>query len=212
MSERLQVVVITVAVFVLGLSVGVWTQRMRPMPPPPIPLMGEFRPPPMRRFGPPVPPPPPMPWMLGFGPGPSISARQMRARIEALQPEIEAFRHNVDVIEDQFRRKLDAVLTPEQRDKLSALRSSMPQPPPPPMPGCAGEVGDLFVPMVIYRPTLDRISEVLSLTDPQREQLKTLLIDRRQQLLTLLDQTPPPSFKLVGILQQSVDEPGDDSP
>lgn len=203
MSERLQVVAITVAVFAAGLVVGVWTQRMRPMPPPPLPPMGEFGPP---GFGPgmfaPVPPPP---WMLGFGHGPPISPRQMRARIEALQPQIEAFRKSVGAIESDFRGKLDAMLSSGQKHKLDDLRQSMP-PPPGPMPGCAGEAGHPFIPMVIYRPVLDRLGEVLGLDEKQRDQLKTLFIERRNRLLELVDRTPPPSFRLGRIFAESAGE------
>ncbi len=212
MSERLQVVAVTVVVFVLGLGVGVWTQRMWPVPPPPIPLMGEFGPPPPHGFGPPG-PPPPAEWMLGFGQGPPISPRQMRARIEALQPQIDAFRHKVEAIEQDFHTKLDAILTPQQRSKLSVLGTSMRHgPPPPPMPGCAGEMGDLFIPMVIYLPTLDRLTAVLQLDENQRDQLKTLMVERRTQMLVLVDHTAPPSFSLGQIFAESVQGPPPDGP
>jgi hypothetical protein len=220
MSERLQVIATTVIVFLLGLGVGVWTQRMRPMPPPPIHLMEEFGVEGPPRFGPPGmngpdrPGPPPLaPWLLGLGSGPPISPRQMRARIEALQPQVDAFRHKVDAIEDDFRTKLEAVLNPEQRSKLESLGAAVPPgPPPPPIPGCAGEMGDLFVPMVIYRPTLDRLGEVLHLNENQRDLLKKLLIERRAQMLALVDHTPPPSFNLGRILVQSAEGPPPEGP
>jgi hypothetical protein len=199
MSERLQVVAITVAVFVAGLLVGVWTQRARPMPPPPIRLMGEFGPPGSGAFSPPSPPPP---WMLGFGSGPPISPEQMSVRIEVLQPQIEAFRKSIGAIENDFRNRLDAILSVDQRHKLDDLRQSVPLPPGP-MPGCAGEAGNPFIPMVIYRPVLERLGEVLALDEKQRNQLKALLVERRNRLLTLVDQTPPPSFKLGRIFVQS---------
>ena len=199
MSERLQVVAITVAVFVAGLLVGVWTQRARPMPPPPIPPMGEFGPPGPEAF---LPPPPPPPWMLGFGSGPPISPAQMSARIEVLQPQIEAFRKNIGAIENEFRDRLDAILSVDQRHKLDDLRQSMPLASGP-MPGCAGEAGNPFIPMVIYRPVLERLGEVLALDEKQRNQLKTLLVERRTRLLALVDQTPPPSFKLGRIFVEN---------
>jgi hypothetical protein len=212
MSERLQVVAVTILVFMLGLGVGVWTQRIWPVPPPPIRLMGEFGPPPLHGFGFPGPPSPEQ-WMLGLAPGQQISTRRMRARIEALEPRIDAFRHKVDAIEGDFHTKLDALLTPEQRSKLNILGTSMPHgPPPPPIPGCAGEMGDLFVPMVIYVPTLDRLSEVLQLNQNQRNQLKTLMVERRAQMLALVDNTPPPSFSLGQILVQSAEGPAPDGP
>jgi len=201
MKERLQVVAITVAVFAAGLLVGVWTQRTRPMPPPPIPVMGEFGPQGPGGFG----PPPPPPWMLGFGHGPPIGRHEMRARLAALQPEIEAFHRNVGAIQSDFRAKFDALLTPDQKQKLQQLRSSMPHWAAP-MPGCAGEAGHPFIPMVIYRPVLDRLTEVLRLDGKQHDQLKVLLIDRRNRLLALVDQTPPPSFKLGRIFARSEQE------
>jgi hypothetical protein len=216
MKERLQIVVTTVVVFLLGLGVGVWTQRRGPMPPPPIRPMGEFFV--HRGFGPPIPPP----WIIGFGSGPSISPGQMRVRIEALHPQIEAFRGDVEAIEEGFRKQLDAILAPQQRRKLAEFEASarplptnlpvaaedvageMPAPiPPPPLPGCAGEATNLFVPMIIYRPSLERVTAVLHLNPQQRDQLKTLMIDRRDRLLALVDKTPPPSFKLGAIFTES---------
>jgi hypothetical protein len=193
MSERLQVVVITVAVFVAGLLVGIWTQRARPMPPPPIPLMGEFGPPPPGAL--------PPPWLLGFGQGPPPSPRQMRERIAALKPQIAVFRKNVDSIEDDFRARLDAILTADQRHKLDGLRASVPHPPGP-MPGCAGEAGNPFIPMVIYRPMLERLTEVLALDEKQHNQLKQALIGRRERLLALVDRMPPPSFQFGRIFRE----------
>ncbi len=195
MNERLQVVVTTVIIFLLGLGVGVWTQRMRPMPPPPIGVMGEFGPVTTGGFGP-VSLPPPI--MIGFGHGPPIGPGEMRVRIQALQPRIDAFRHSVETIEAGFRTQLDTLLTGAQRGTLHALETSMP--PPPPLPGCAGEMGNLFVPMVIYRPTLDHLTEVLGLNPSQHDRLRKLMIDRRDHLLALIDETPPPSFQLGRML------------
>ena len=216
MSERLQVVATTVVVFLLGLGVGIWTQRMGAMPPPPIAPMGEFGPVIHGGFG----PPPPMPWMLGFRHGPPIRPDQMRLRIEALEPQIAGFRRRVDAIEKDFRQQLDALMAPDQRRKLADLEASIPpvparlslsvQGPPfgipaPPLllPGCAGEAGSLFVPMVIYRPALDRLTEVLHLNPQQQQQIKELMIERRNRLLSLVDETPPPSFKLNRMFTES---------
>jgi hypothetical protein len=199
MSERLQVVATTIVVFLLGLAVGIWTQRMRPMPPPPIRVMGEFGPPAPGRFG----PPPPPPWMMGFGQGPPPGPGEVRIRVAALQPQIDAFRHSVETIEEGFRKQLDALLTSEQRSKLHELEAPMPMPPPP-LPGCAGEMGNLFVPMIIYRPTLDRMTALLRLDPQQHDQLRKLMVDRRNRLLALIDETPPPSFKLGQMLSEGV--------
>jgi hypothetical protein len=57
--------------------------------------------------------------------------------------------------------------------------------------------------MVIYRPLLEHFTEDLGLDDKQQKQLKDLLIDRRTKLITLLDETPPPSFKLEKVMPLS---------
>jgi hypothetical protein len=216
MRERLQIVITTVVVFLLGLGVGVLTQRARPMPPPPIGPMGEFGP--LIHGGFSAPPPP---WMLAFPPGRTISPLEIRQRVGLLEPRIAAFRQTVDSIEVEFRRQLDSLLTPEQRRQLAEFEPAiLDRPdnpsisvagpvgfariaPPPPLAGCAGEAGNFFVQMVIYRPVLDRLTELLHLNPQQHDRLKALLIDRRNQLLALIDKTPPPSFQLGAVFIQA---------
>jgi hypothetical protein len=203
MRERLQVVALTTVVFVAGLLVGIWTQRARPLPPLPNAPMEEFGPPGLRPFSP---PPPPAPWMLGFGVGAPISPSDMRIRLHLLEPQIKEFRKRVAVIEAGFRTQFSAMLDPKQQRKLADLSESMPTPQGP-LPGCAGEAGNPFIPMIIYRPVLDHLSEILSMDPAQYSQLKIMLIERRTRLLTLVDQTPPPSFKLGKILEESTASP-----
>jgi hypothetical protein len=150
------------------------------------------------------------------------SSAPLRSGLDLLEPQIATFRHTVDAIEVDFRRQLDSLLTPEQRSQLAELEPSIPDhpehfslsaegavgfagappPPPPLLGGCAGEAGNFFVQMVIYRPVLDRLTEVLHLSPQQHDRLKALLIDRRNLLLALVDKTPPPSFKLGAIFDQ----------
>jgi hypothetical protein len=203
MRERLQVVALTIVVFAAGLLVGVWTQRARPVPPLPNAPMDEFGPPGSRPFSP---PPPPPPWMLGFGLGPPISPSEMTARVHLLEPQIKEFRKRVALIEDGFRKQFSTMLNSKQKSKLEDLSESMARPPGP-LPGCAGEAGNPFIPMIIYRPVLDHLSEILSMDPAQYNQLRTMLIERRTRLLTLVDQTPPPSFKLGKILEESTVSP-----
>jgi hypothetical protein len=212
MNEQAKVAAATVVVFVAGLLIGVWTQRAQPAPPPPIPVMGEFaagaaimgpsgggpitimrtRPGPRERMlaftGPgPVPPPP-------FGPVASMNADQARHAFEAMVPKIRAFQDNVGTIEDQFRSSLQKILRPDQQKKLADFPESR-LGAPGAFPGCI-EPGPFFTTMIIYRPLLENLTMRLGLDAKQQEQVKQLLIERRNRLLALVDATPPPSLSV----------------
>ncbi len=189
MRGNLQVIVITVVIFVGGLAVGVWTQQTRPMPPPPIGPMGEFGgpsggPP---RFEEPFGPPPPN--------GGGLSREDIRGRTDLLMRQLAAFRAKMDAIERQFRDAFEAILNPDQRGKLDRTTKRL-RDLPDPLPGCGSVMGPVFVSMVIYRPTLEMLTQDLDLDQAQQKQLTGLLIERRNQMLTLVDDTPPPSFRL----------------
>jgi Spy/CpxP family protein refolding chaperone len=64
----------------------------------------------------------------------SIMDRQMR-EVRAIRSQVQP---RVDSIISGARRELDAVLTPEQRQKAEALRKQHPPPPPPPEDGMPG--------------------------------------------------------------------------
>lgn len=198
MSDRLQTIIITVVLFASGLLAGVWTQRTRPFPPPPIPLMGEFA----------------GPRMLGEFPhhhfhhfgregAERVSPDDMRRELAALDPQIKAFQANLANIESDFRRQFAAILTPAQKTKLDEMiarherhfSKGL-------MPGCAGELGTPLVPIVIYRPLLDRMTERLALTSQQHDQLETLLVERRTRFLKFIDDNPPPSFHLRDMMSR----------
>jgi hypothetical protein len=196
MKGNLQVIVTTVALFVAGLVVGVWTQRTRPLPPPPIGPMGEFGGFRVQGFGT-MPPPPPLPWLFEGGPGGQKppSPEEIRKRMAEMIPRIEAFRKQLASIEEEFRSAFERILTSEQKEKLEATQQRLAGFPAP-LPGCGPELGPIFVSTIIYRPVYERLSEDLGLTEDQRQKLSQLLIERRNKLLTLLDNTPPPSFTL----------------
>lgn len=195
MRGNVLVVLATVALFVAGLFVGVWTQRTRPLPPPPVGPMGEFgqanhpgfaAAPPTRRA----------PWFVGGGSGghQPVSPQEIRKQMTILMPQIADFQQKVDAIEQQFRTSFDAILTPDQKQKLDTITKRLASFPDP-LPGCAPGMGPIFVSMVIYRPTFEHLSEDLTLDEKQRQQLMDLLTTRRNKLLALVDATPPPSFK-----------------
>ena len=196
MRGNIVVVLATVALFVAGLFVGVWTQRSRPVPPPPVGPMGEFgqanhpgfaAAPATRR----------QPWFVGGtgqGSHPPVSPQEIRNQISRIMPQIADFQQKVDAIEQRFRTSFDAILTPDQKQELDTITKRLASFPDP-LPGCAPGMGPIFVSMVIYRPTLEHLSEDLTLDDKQRQQLLELLTARRNNLLALVDATPPPSFK-----------------
>jgi hypothetical protein len=194
MRGNVLVVLATVALFVAGLFVGVWTQRSRPVPPPR--PMEEFQ----HRGSTAASAPAPrrQPWFIG-GTGTNghqpLSPQELRTQIEGIIPQIADFQQKVDAIEQRFRTSFNAILTPDQKQKLDMITKRLASFPDP-LPGCAPGMGPIFVSMVIYRPTLEHLSEDLSLDDKQRQQLKDLLTARRDSLLALVDATPPPSFKL----------------
>jgi Spy/CpxP family protein refolding chaperone len=119
-----------------------------------------------------------------------------------LEPQFEAFRKNVDAIEQQFRSSFEAILNPEQKHKFEVIKNRLANLPDL-LPGCGPIIGPVFVSMVIYRPLLEHFTEALALDDKQQKQLKDLLIDRRNKLITLVDETPPPSFKLEKVVPPS---------
>jgi|GEM_PF-3101362 len=213
MKDQAKVAFATALVFTAGLLIGVWTQRSRPIPPPPIGVMGEFgvrtdggseapfgsRQMTIIRPGSPggrapgftgqrVFPPPPM--MIAR----NVSPDHVREAFETMMPKIRAFKEKVDSIEDQFRESLQKILRADQRQKLRQFKEESPGPVGA-FPGCI-EPGPFFTTMIIYRPLLENLTAQLNLDAIQQEQLKQLLIDRRNRLLALVDETPPPSLDI----------------
>jgi hypothetical protein len=194
MKGNLQVIVTTVVLFLAGILIGIWSQRTAPFPPPPIGPMGEFGGFSGHDFGrlPPLPPP----WFLEDRPGGRLpSAEEVRKRMAVIMPQFEAFQKQVESIEQDFRNAFETTLIPDQKQKLEVIEQRLASLPDP-LPGCGPEMGPVFVSMIIYRPLYERMAEDLALTEEQRQKLKQLLIERRNKLLALVDNTPPPSFKL----------------
>lgn len=197
MRDSLRVILITVALFLAGLLVGIWTQKVRPLPPPPFGPMSEFGGQSLPGFqGPPAGLPP---WMQNSPNVPPPNPEEIRRRMAILEPQFEAFRKNVDAIEQQFRSSFEAILNPEQKHRFGVIKARIANLPDL-LPGCGPIMGPVFVSMVIYRPLLEHFTEDLGLDDKQQKQLRDLLIDRRNKLITLLDETPPPSFKLEKVM------------
>jgi hypothetical protein len=228
MKEQFHIVVITVGLFTAGLLMGVWTQKTRPIPPPPAAVLGEFGPlpesgitaggysPGVGGFA-----------VERFSPGHPATVVAINRDIAELEPKIRAFQGAIDVIEKEFREKLDKLLTPEQRKKLASIEAEEgpqtlapgPLPPPPleigaqavapasPSPqGAEGRQlfvgfhtpfppgGWLMMSMIIYQPSLGHLTGELKLDSSQQAAVKELMVQRRAELLRLIDKNPPPTL------------------
>ena len=104
MRQLLCVGLVTVLAFVAGLVAGRWVERHRPVPPPPGSLGSEFagHHPPM--FG-------------GYHHSTPPDRAELLRQVEALRPQIEAFRSKMEKIDADFSREFDLVLNPEQRTR-----------------------------------------------------------------------------------------------
>jgi hypothetical protein len=143
----------------------------------------------------------------------------MDRSISETEPKIKEFQAAVDSIEKEFRQRLDKVLTPEQQKNLASIEAEeAPQttdagfmPPPPPLPmeehGREGQpfmIGFRAAPfpfggwrmmsMIIYQPSLDHLASQLKLDPAQQAVVKQLMLDRRTNLLALIDKNPPPTL------------------
>ena len=224
MKEQFHIVLITVGLFIAGLLMGIWTQKTKPIPPPPAPVFGEFGPgqAPVTvtgGFGPAE-----GGFAIGrFSPGHAATIVTMNRNIAELEPQIRAFQSAVDGIEKDFREKLDKILTLEQQKELSAIEAQEapvtagfgPLPPPPdaqvegqaPLPGAEpGQRvvvgvhapfpigGWLMMSMIVYQPSLEHLTRELNLDARQRATVKELMVERRTDLLALIDRSPPPTL------------------
>jgi hypothetical protein len=155
-----------------------------------------------------------------FDPRATLNPEEFRARLRTHRAESAEFKRRLDEIEDDFRARLEAILSPEQREQLSKLFRPTggawltPMPPPmaksgpvaPPLAipafGSAGSLSpSRFVSIVIYRPLLDRMTEELQLDVRQQDAARQLLIERRERTIALVDEMPPPSLRLGQILR-----------
>lgn len=179
MKEHFVTILTTLAIFLVGLFTGIWTQSIKPLPPPHIPFMGEFGDP--------------------HGGPQGERMKEMHEAMVAAEPEILAFEGKVNAIVDEYRGKIKAVLTKDQLPKMDQFVFE-----PPNIVSRAGEThgpmgppmaGPLrFVGMMIYKPTLTAMTDELQLDEAQKAKVESLLRERREKILTLVDTTPLPSI------------------
>ncbi len=185
MKDTLRIGGITLGIFLAGLLAGVWTQNLHPLPPPPMPPMGEL--------GPPAGPSGMAPMQF---PLTRENAAELEARMEKLRPQIEAFERELQGLETRFRERFEAILTPEQKATVTKLRPPSFLPPPSRAPDrMLGPLGGIAF-FTIITPAFEHFSRELNLSAGQQNELKALLLQRREEFLHLVDTTPPPSLQL----------------
>lgn len=192
MRDRVLAALLTLAVFATGFGAGMWAERHRPLPAPPGAFMGEFAPP---RHGPRTAPP--------------ANRAQLLEQIEAIRPQMDAFRTRIAEIYNQFDRDIVTVLTPEQQALYEKkFRSQRTFGPPPEIARTDTPLTDDQIDLLLQRPfrtlayfvvlpmTLDRMSTELKLDEAQREKVRDFLRVRREKFIELVDSSPPLSLAL----------------
>jgi hypothetical protein len=144
---------------------------------------------------------------------------ELEPKIAAFQSSVEAiekeFREKLNKLLTAEQQKNLAAIEAEQgagKAQIAAgpggallppLRSEIGVPPPP--PGAEGPVvigfgppfppgGWLMMSMIVYQPSFEQLSSELKLDGKQQAAVQDLMIERRRQLLTLIDKSPPPTL------------------
>lgn len=196
MKDKFSIILITVILFVGGLITGIWTQKIRPTPPPHIPIMGEF--------------------MGDHFNMPAPSPEEIK-KMEALKPQMEAFKNKIENIQADFRGKVKNVLSEDQKPKWNALVEKLKEikglmdenrmedkkipffgkePPEHIRRHMFMDGGPEFFGVMIYKPVLEKLSVELNLDSNQKKLIEALLHERRQNIINLIDSTPPPSMAM----------------
>jgi hypothetical protein len=208
MRDRALAALLTLAVFAAGFGAGIWLERHRPLPPPPGPFLGEYGG--SRR-------------MPGAHLTAPVNRAQLREQIDAIRPQMEAFKERITEIYGQFDRDMETVLTPEQKPiyesrfrsqrNFGAISQEMKSDKP---------LSDEQIEQLLQRPfrtlaffvvvpmTLDRMSAELKLDEPQREKVRDFLRVRREKFIELVDGSPPLSLMLSRLapIAQRLADPG----
>jgi len=197
MKQRLLIAFLTIVVLGAGYIAGVWTERRTCKVPSPPALLGELST--SKR-----------PAAAKPAPTPAPNAAYLASEIERLRPQIEAFRVQLNELDREMDRRIDAILTPPQREKFAKIvkhyadlriKEDAATKNGPPL--TAEEVTRLqqqplytmlsivVVPLRQHWTTRD-----LDLDAAQQEQLRAILVSRRDKFIALVDSSPPPSLEL----------------
>jgi len=205
MRDRALAALLTAVVFAIGFGSGVWEERHRPFPRPPGALWTEYG----ARRGPHNAPP--------------VNRAQLSSQIDAIRPQMEAFKARINEIYAEFDHDIDTVLTPDQKTLYEkSFRGPRTLDPPAAMIADDKPLSDEQIEQLLQRPfrtlayfvilpmTLERMSTELKLDETQRNKVKDFLRVRREKFIELVDSSPPLSLMLSRLapIAQRLAEPG----
>lgn len=211
MKQRLLIAGWTIVILGAGYFAGVWTERHScKVPPPPQQLLGELSDKKAVAVA------------KQNAPAPASNAARLANEIAKLAPEIENFRRRMEEIDREMDQEIAQILRPDQMksfqtliDKGVANRAKESAEATKATPLTAQEIAEIqqrplykMLGIVVVPLRLDWNTRDLSLDEPQREQLRQILLRRREKFLALVDSSPPPSLtlsRLAPMAQRLVD-------
>jgi hypothetical protein len=208
MSQRVFVACITVIVFVAGFATHAWLDRDERIPAPPAAIAREMAAPKATATE---------------KAKKRVDRAKLVAEIQKLKPQIDAYTAQVQEIEAEFGRELDAVLNASQREKRVAylkrreesdakqFANKKPLSDDDIAKAQDRPLTDIYW-MVTVTPVLERITKEYTLDPAQQHAVRGLLVLRRNKYIALFDATPHPGVrmsKLAPLLERVVEKKSD---
>jgi hypothetical protein len=197
MKQRILIALLTVVVLGAGFGAGRWAERTACKVPPPPQLLGELSTgkPATNHTGPATPTP---------------DVAKIAAQLQQLGPEVERFRLRMLELDRELDRDIDEILRPDQREvfhkivkKYADLRAQEDAEWDLTTPLTSEEVVSLqqkplykMLAIVVVPMRLEWNVKDLNLDETQKEQLREILVKRRNKFIELVDSSPPPSLML----------------
>lgn len=204
MKQRLLIAGWTIVILGAGYLAGVWTERHScKVPPPPQQLLGELSDKNAAAAA----------AVKPNTPAPAPNAARLASEIAKLGPQIDAFRQRMEQIDREMDQEIIQILRPEQMkhfqsliDKGAANRARESAEAAKATPLTAQEIAEIqqrplykMLGIVVVPLRLEWNTRDLKLDETQREQLRQILLHRREKFLALVDSSPPPSLTLSRI-------------
>ena len=197
MKQRLLIAILTIVVLGAGFAAGRWTERTGCKVPPPPQLLGELSP--QKPDGAKT---------TDSTVHPDVS--KITAQLQQIGPEVERFRLRMLEIDRELDRDIEGILNPEQLEvfrkivkKYADLRAREDAQWNLPTPLTPEEIVSLkqkplykMLAIVVVPMRLEWNVRDLNLDEKQKEQLREILVRRREKFLALVDSSPPPSLEL----------------
>lgn len=211
MKQRVLIALLTILVLGAGFAAGVWKERTSCKVPPPPQLLGELSPAkPASKVTAPA--------------SPAPSASELAAQLQRLGPEAEKFRLRMLEIDRELDADIEGILNPGQLEvfrkivkKYADLRAREDAELNVSTPLTSEEIVRLqqkplhkLLAVVVVPMRLEWNTKDLNLDDAQKEQLRQILVKRRDKFLALVDSSPPPSLmlsRLAPLAQRLVEQP-----